>query len=342
MPFETFDRSQLKLRPLAERVHDIDRSVFIYPDSPREPFDHPALENLAERIVRGARAGRTVLFACGAHVLRAGNGPLLIDLMQRGLLTHLALNGAGAIHDFELALVGQTCESVARYVRTGQFGLWHETGRINEAAVTAWRQGIGLGEAIGRLIESEQFPYRQTSVLAAGVRLGVPVTVHVAIGQDILHEHPNFDAAATGAASYTDFLIFTQSITRLEGGAYLNIGTAVMGPEVYLKALTMARNVARQRGQQIAHFVTAVFDLLDLGDATQLQAEAPKSDPRYYYRPYKTVLVRTVADGGVSHYVRGDHRVTVPALYDRIIACDARLPRPQATLRSTPPACPPG
>ena len=317
MPFPQFDRSQLKLRPLAERTHDIDRGCLVQPDGPREPFSHPALPRLAERIVAAAADRRAVIFACGAHVLRKGNGPLLIDLMQRGLLTHLALNGAGAIHDFELAMIGQTCESVARYVASGEFGLWQETGRVNEAAVAAARDGIGLGEALGRMIESEKFAYRQTSVLAAGVRLGVPVTVHVAIGQDIVHEHPNFDPAATGAASYADFLIFTQSVTRLEGGVFLNMGTAVMGPEVYLKALSMARNVAHQQGRQIRRFATAVFDLPALGEG--LHSEAPKTDPRYYFRPFKTVLVRTVADGGTSDYVQGDHRQTVPALYDAVI-----------------------
>ncbi len=317
MPFGQFDRSRLKLRPLRERTHDIDRSVMVSPDGPRQPFTHEAIPQIAERIVAGARAGRTVMFCCGAHVLRTGNGPLLIDLMERGLLTHLALNGAGSIHDFELAMIGQTCESVARYVRSGEFGLWNETGRINDAAVTAARSGIGLGEALGRLIEEEQFPYRQTSVLAAGARLGVPVTVHVAFGQDIIHEHPNFDPAAMGQATYADFLVFAQSITRLEGGVFLNIGTAVMGPEVYLKALTMARNVAHQHGEVIQHFTSAVFDLPDLGMDTH--AEAKKTDPRYYFRPYKTVLVRTVADGGTSFYVQGDHRLTVPSLYDAIV-----------------------
>jgi len=319
MPFDQFDRSRLLLRPLPERTHDVDRSAMVFPDGPREPFAHPAIPALAEAVVRAARSGSAVMFCCGAHVLRTGNGPLLIDLMERRLLTHLALNGAGAIHDFELALIGQTCESVARYVRTGEFGLWQETGRINDAAVAAARTGIGLGEAVGRMIEEERFPHRQTSVLAAGVRLGVPVTVHVAIGQDIIHEHPNFDPAATGAATYADFLIYTQSIMRLEGGVFLNIGSAVMGPEVYLKAITMARNVARQEGRVIQHFTTAVFDLPKLGD--ELHQEAPKTDPRYYFRPYKTVLVRTVADGGVSFYVQGDHRQTVPALYDAIVAC---------------------
>ena len=317
MPFSRFDRSRLRLRPLADRVHDLDRSIFAFPGGPREPFEHPALPVLAERIVAARDAGATVLFACGAHVLRKGNGPLLIDLMERGLLGHLALNGAGAIHDFELALIGETCESVARYVAEGQFGLWRETGRINDAVAAGAGEGLGFGEAVGRMILDEEFPGRDTSVLAAGVRLGVPVTVHVAIGQDIVHEHPNFDGAATGAASYADFLIYTRSVAGLEGGAFLNIGTAVMGPEVYLKALSMARNVAHQRGERIRRFTTAVFDIIPLPEDTS--AEASKGEPSYYFRPYKTVLVRTVADGGESYYVRGDHAATVPALYDCII-----------------------
>ncbi len=336
MPFEQFDRSRLKLRPLAERVHDLDRSCLVYPDSPREPFDHPALGVLAQRIVQASRAERAVIFFCGAHVLRKGNGPLLIDLMERGLLGHVALNGAGAIHDFELAMIGATCESVARYVSEGQFGLWRETGRINRVAAEGHRDGIGLGEALGRDVEREQLPFRQTSVLAAGYRLGVPVTVHVGIGLDIVHEHPNCDGAAVGATSYADFLVLTQSVTRLEGGVLLNIGSAVAGPEAYLKALAMARNVAHQRGESIRRFTTAVFDLPELG--TELRAEAPKTDPRYYFRPYKTILVRTVADGGESHYVQGDHAATVPALYDRIVAAAEKLPRlPRSSrLRKSP------
>ncbi len=318
MPFKTFDRSRLKLRPLAERDHALGRDVFIYPESPHEPFDHPALPVLAARVHKARAAGSSVILMLGAHVMRRGNGPLLIDLMRRGLVTHVALNGAGAIHDYELALIGRTSESVARYVRTGEFGLWNETGGINEAARAGWRAGIGLGEAVGRAIADGGFPFAETSVLAAGVRLGVPVTVHVAIGQDIVHEHPNFDGAATGATSDTDFLVLAEGISGLEGGVLLNIGTAVMGPEVYLKALTMARNVARQEGREIRHFTTAVFDLLALGEGN-LRREAAKTDPAYYFRPYKTVLVRTVADGGESFYVRGDHAATVPALYHLIV-----------------------
>ncbi|HUG94159.1 MAG TPA: hypothetical protein VML55_25245 [Planctomycetaceae bacterium] len=318
MPFPQFNRDQLRILPLGERVHDLElHGILKTPGGPRVPFEHPALPVLAERVVAASRGGRAVLFCCGAHVLRAGNAPLLIDLMERGLLSHLALNGAGAIHDFELALIGHTCESVARYVSDGQFGLWQETARLNDAVRAGHRDGIGFGEAVGRMIEDERFPHRSTSVLAAGYRLDAPVTVHVSLGQDIVHEHPNCDGAAAGATSYADFLIFTQTVTRLEGGVFLNIGSAVMGPEVYLKALAMARNVAHQRGESIRRFTTAVFDLPDLGD--DLSAEAPKHDPRYYFRPFKTILVRTVADGGESYYVRGDHAATVPALYDQII-----------------------
>ena len=318
MPFQRFDRSRLKLRPLAERAHDLDRSSLLFPGSAYDRSEDPALPVLAGRI-RAARERRSsVILMLGAHVLRRGTGPLLIDLMRRGLVSHIALNGAGAIHDYEMALVGGTSESVAKYVRTGEFGLWTETGGINDAAMAGYRDGIGLGEAIGGTIVRGGFPFSETSVLAAGFRLGVPVTVHVAIGQDIVHEHPNFDGAAAGATSDADFLIYAQSVSRLEGGVLLNIGTAVMGPEVYLKALTMARNVARQEKRVIGRFTTAVFDLIDLGDG-DLRREASKNEARYYFRPYKTILVRTVSDGGESFYVRGDHRSTVPTLYHFIV-----------------------
>lgn len=317
MAFPRFDRRRLQLRPLSEREHDLDLTCLLRPEERPRDFAHPSIPVLARRIVAARRRNAAVIFFCGAHVLRQGNGPLLIDLMRRGWLTHLALNGAGAIHDFEFALIGATTESVARYIKEGQFGLWHETGRINEAARDAARDNIGLGEAIGRMIETEAFPHRDVSVLAAGYRLRVPVTVHVAIGQDIIHEHPNFDGAATGKAADNDFLVFCHSVSQLEGGAFLNIGSAVAGPEVYLKALSMSRNVARQEGREIRHFTTAVFDLIPI--ESDISREVPKSDPRYYYRPYKTVLVRTVADGGESHYIQGEHRLTVPTLYHAVL-----------------------
>jgi hypothetical protein len=225
---------------------------------------------------------------------------------------HVAVNGAGPIHDWEFALVGATTESVARYIKSGEFGLWEETGRMNDVIGAGARDGLGLGECLGRAILEGPFPHKDVSVLAAAARLGVPVTVHVGVGYDILHEHPNCDGAALGQTSYQDFLVLAQTVTRLEGGVLLNFGSAVMGPEVYLKALAMARNVAHQEGREIRRFTTGVFDLIALeGDTRQ---QAPKSDPRYYYRPWKTILVRTVADGGESYYVQGDHRDTVPAL----------------------------
>ncbi len=314
MPYAQFDRSKLILKPLNERVHDMDRSEMLLPGSELPAFSHPSIDTLVNRIKSARQKGATVLLMMGAHLIKTGASPLLIPLMEQGYITHLALNGAGAIHDFELALVGATTESVAKYISEGQFGLWNETGRINDIAKEAAAQGIGLGEALGRTIEEERLPYRETSLLAAGYRCKIPVTVHVGIGCDIIHEHPGCDGAALGASSYTDFLIYAQSVTNLEGGVFLNFGSAVTGPEVYLKCLAMARNVANQEGREIAHFTTAVFDLLPLEDQ-DLHTTPPKTDARYYYRPWKTILSRTVADGGESYYVQGEHRLTVSALY---------------------------
>jgi hypothetical protein len=256
----------------------------------------------------------------GAHVFRAGVNRHLIDLLERGFITHIAVNGAAAIHDYELARIGATTESVERYIQTGEFGLWRETGELNDWIAEAARENLGLGENIGRRIQESResdFPHRDLSVFAAGWRLSIPVTVHVGIGYDILHEHPNCDGAATGAASYRDFLIFAHAIENLEGGVLLNFGSAVMAPEVYLKALAMCRNVSRNVKRNVSaapikHFTTAVFDLVPIHD---FRRELPKSDPGYFFRPHKTMLVRTVKDGGESFYFCGDHRATVPALW---------------------------
>jgi hypothetical protein len=326
MPFPAFDRSRLKLQPLARRVHDLDLASLLPLDALPAPFDHPALPALGRRLVEARQARAAAILLMGAHVLRAGVSRHLIDLMERGLIRHVAMNGAGPIHDWELALVGATTESVARYIRTGEFGLWQETGRINDATREGHAAGLGLGEALGRAILDGAFPHKEVSVLAAGVRLGVPVTVHVGVGYDITHEHPNCDGAALGATSYRDFLIFAESVRHLEGGVLFNFGSAVMGPEVYLKALAMARNVAHQEGRSIRRFTTAVFDLLPLEGDTR--REASRDDPRYYYRPWKTILARTVADGGESFYIQGDHRATVPNL--RNAALDAEQSAPTA------------
>lgn len=316
MPYKKFDRSKLSLKPLSERVNDLDLSVLIYPDSPVARIEDPKFDFLAGRMLAAKNIGAPVILMLGAHVIRRGNSPLLIDLMEKGIISHIALNGAGAIHDYEFALIGETTESVARYISEGQFGLWKETGGINDAMGVAQREDIGLGEALGRIIAEGDFPHKDISLLARAYRLKVPVTIHACIGQDIIHEHPNLDGAALGASSYNDFLVFTETITRLEGGVLLNIGSAVMGPEVYLKALSMARNVARQSNRQIAHFTTAVFDLQEL---ESVDKEAPRGTALYYYRPFKTILVRTVQDGGESVYIKGDHNVTIPNLYQRVI-----------------------
>jgi hypothetical protein len=313
MPHPLFDRSRLRIQPLAARQHDLDLSAVLPLDAPLPPFHHDALPLLGGRLAEARRCGATRILLMGAHVLRAGVARYLIDLMERGLLSHVAMNGAGPIHDWEFALIGATTESVARYIQTGEFGLWRETGWMNEVIRRGAQEGLGLGESLGLEILKGDFPHRDVSVLAAGVRLGVPVTVHVGIGYDILHEHPECDGAAVGQTSYQDFLAFAQAVTGLEGGVLLNFGSAVMGPEVYLKALAMARNVAHQEGKQIRRFTTGVFDLVPLDGDTRQQA--PKSDPRYYYRPWKTILVRTVADGGEGFYVQGDHRLTVPHLH---------------------------
>jgi hypothetical protein len=315
MPFPQFDLSQLHIQPLAERQHDVRHESLLELDDVPPGLDDATQQTLAtlgQRLVQAHQRGAASLMLMGAHVIRAGVARQLIDLMERGLITHVGMNGAGAIHDYELARIGATCESVARYIRTGEFGLWRESAEINDIVREGAAAGLGFGEAVGRAILDSDFPHRDTSVLAAGVRLGVPVTVHIGVGYDIIHEHPNFDPAGSGTASYRDFLTVCHTVGNLEGGMFLCYGSAVMGPEVYLKAISMARNVAHQEGRRIAQFTTAAFDLLPLsGDVHQ---EAPKTDPRYYYRPWKTVLVRTVADGGESFYVRGDHRQTLPCL----------------------------
>lgn len=313
MPYPIFDRSRLRLLPLSQRIHDMTWEEVLPLDAKLRLNDSPELHAVAERIVTARRKGRPVIMMMGAHVIKTGLSRFVIDLMARGVVTHIAANGACAIHDYELALIGATTESVARYIQEGQFGLWEETGRLNDMLRQGLAQGMGFGETVGKAIAEGDMPHQALSIFAAGYRLRVPVTVHVSIGYDIVHEHPNCDGAMLGAASYHDFLILAAAVSELEGGVLLNLGTAIMGPEVYLKALSMARNVAHQQGQQIRHFTTAVVDLQDLGP--DVHQELDKSEPAYYFRPFKTILVRTVQDGGESFYIRDTHQATLPALH---------------------------
>ena len=205
MPYEQFDRSKLRRLPLSHRIHDLDLSVMLDPQTHVPGFSHPGIDLLCERIQKARKQNAAVLMMMGAHVIRAGTAPYLLALMERGLITHFALNGAGAIHDFEFAEIGATTESVAKYISEGQFGLWLEDERYNDAVNQGAAEGIGFGEALGRYIEDNKFPHRQYSLLAGAYRMKIPVTVHVGVGCDIVHEQPNCDGAALGKASYTDF-----------------------------------------------------------------------------------------------------------------------------------------
>jgi len=318
--YPLFDRSRLAIRPLAERANDLPLGRWLSLDDPTPEFVHPSLATIAQLLHAARAAGASRILMMGAHVLRAGVNRHLVDLMERGFVSHIAMNGAGAIHDYELARIGATTESVARYIRSGEFGLWKETGELNDWIAEAASLGRGLGEHIGERIHASDFPHKDLSVYAHAWRLGIPVTAHCGIGYDILHEHPNCDGAALGQASYTDFLIFARAVEALEGGVMLSFGSAIMAPEVYLKALAMARNVAHQNGGYIRNFATAVFDMVPIrGD---IHRELDKTDPGYYFRPHKTILVRTVADGGESYYFCGDHRATLPALHRLAVELD--------------------
>jgi len=312
--YEQFDRGRLRAFPVSQRRNLVSLDDVLALGEAPEPFEHPDLPAVADAVAAAVRREASVVLLIGAHVIKQGLSRYVIDLIERGWVSVVAANGACTIHDYELALQGATSESVAENIRDGRFGLWRETATLNEIVTSGASDGLGFGEAVGQAIDEGDLPHKDVSIFAAAWRAGVPATVHVGIGYDILHEHANFDGAAAGEASCRDFLIFTKVMEQLEGGAVLCYGSAVMGPEVYLKALSMVRNVASREGREIRHFTSAVFDLVRL-ESQNLGAEAPKDTPEYYYRPYKTVLVRTVADGGSSHYIRGDHRATLPALH---------------------------
>jgi len=310
-----FDKSKLKTKSLKERVHDLDLTAIKSLEN--KEYHNKDFREVAIRAVEAKRQKKKIIVMLGAHVIRAGVQRYLIDLIERDYISCIAINGGGMIHDFEFALIGATTESVARYIKEGQFGLWKETGEINDIINRAYRQGeIGMGEAIGRAIHEGNYPHKDISILAACYKLNIPSTVHIGIGYDIIHEHPNFDGAAAGATSYLDFLRFVEVVSGLEGGVLLNFGSAVMAPEVFLKALSMVRNVANQEGRDVDQFTTLVCDLHDLPD--DFSKEPSKESPAYYFRPWKTMLVRTVAGGGGSFYIKGKHSETIPALWTAI------------------------
>jgi len=256
------------------------------------------LRDLAAAIVASRRRKREVLLGIGAHVIKCGLSPWIVALMEEGLLTGVAMNGAGAIHDFELAYAGSTSEDVGPGLEDGSFGMARETADfVNGAAADAALGGLGFGEALGQAIIEERLPNVGLSIAAAGARLGIPVTVHVAIGTDIVHMHPSASGAAIGEASLRDFHRFAARIERLEGGVYLNAGSAVVLPEVFLKVLAMARN--RTRGLP-RRFVTANLDFIPA------------------YRPLTNVVRRPTARGGTGYQITGHHELTLPLLFTAV------------------------
>ncbi len=314
-----FDRTRIRTYPLGQRENLMGISNLIYPNKvegcPR--FSDAGLDVVVERI-REARAGKKPIIAMlGGHVVKVGCSPLIIDLMEGGWLTHVAGNGAVSIHDFELALIGESTEHVPTKIEDGSFGMAEETGAImNNAIREGAARGLGYGESLGKLIAEggDRFPNRAVSILAAGHRLEIPVTIHITVGADIIHQHPKADGAALGFTSDQDFLIFVHSVSLMErGGVFLNFGSAVTGPEVFLKALSMARNV----GREVKEITTANFDLLPLAMSDD---SGPERFERveYYYRPKKNIVVRPTSLGKSGHHITGDHRVTIPELHRRL------------------------
>ena len=298
--------SDLKTYPLKKRHSKVQVSDFAKPWQRGKSFQtfYATLPNIlavktlravAHAIAKAHRKGRPVIIGIGAHVIKVGLSPIVTDLMERSIVTAVAMNGAGIIHDFELALMGHTSEEVDAEIDDGRFGMAEETGRIlNEAICRGAADGEGLGEAIGHYINRYQgrFRHRATSILATGARLGVPVTVHVALGTDIIHMHPSADGAAIGATSLFDFRRLAAVVAGMEGGVYVNIGSAVILPEVFLKTVSLGRNL----GHPLANITTVNMDFLS------------------QYRPQTNVVRRPTQKGGQGYSLTGHHEIMLPLL----------------------------
>ena len=309
MPYPAIDLTQVKTYLLAQRESRVMVDDLIRPDVPGRFYENPELSEVASRILEARRQRAPVIWMIGGHVVKRGLALVLIDLMERGFITHLASNGAASIHDFEIGLQGHTSEDVATSLEDGSFGMAEETGAfMNEAIQQGAKSGMGIGEALGKQIdEDDKFRFRQYSLLFHAYRLRIPYTVHVAIGTDIIHQHPSCDFSAIGWGSGQDFKIFTWSVSQMEGGVFCNVGSAVIGPEVFLKALSIARNL----GKPVKKITTVNFDLIPLGDYRK-----PLGDDvvDYYYRPRKNVINRPTSLGGRGYHIQGDHRDTIPSL----------------------------
>lgn len=305
------DLSAVTTYPLQERINKVSIHDFAAVPSPEidlSPFleslprilKAPDFLALVDTIVAAHRRQKPVIVMMGGHVIKCGLSPMLIALAKRGVITGFAFNGASSIHDFEIALIGETSEDVGAYLQTGKFGMWEETGRLmNEAIQRAADTGIGMGEALGKSLVEMDAAYTDYSLLAAGIHYAVPITVHVAIGTDIIHQHPAASGAAIGEASFTDFRVLTEMVTHLEGGGVvLNLGSAVILPEVFLKALTIARNL----GHTVSHFTTANFDM------------------QQQYRPMENVVKRPTEMGGHGYTFTGHHELMIPLLVQAVLS----------------------
>jgi len=307
------DLKRVRTYPLASRQSKVSVDDFARPHRPgadmRAFLDSlprilagDALRTLVADILRARERAKPILWGLGAHVIKTGLSPILIDLMERGLVTGLALNGAGIVHDFEIALTGRTSEDVGETLGRGAFGMARETGEeINRAITRGVKRGLGLGAAIGGYLAARRPPHVEMSLLAAAARLGLPATVHVAIGTDIVHMHPACNPAAVGRGSHLDFRAFAAEVARLGGGGvYLNVGSAVVLPEVFLKAVTLARNL----GHDLKGFTTANLDFIQS------------------YRPMTNVVRRPTQGTGRGISLTGHHEILVPLLAAALVEAD--------------------
>jgi len=302
--YEEFDLAGVRTYPLASRRSKANAADFAKPAGAAATVA-AFVESLPSMLagadfkavvaaMRAARAAdRGLLWGIGAHVLKTGLSPVLIDLMERGFVSALAMNGAGVIHDFELALSGSTSEDVDEALGPGRFGMAEETGRLLNAAINDGVQhGLGVGQSVARYLGAVPPPHADISVIAAAARLGIPVTVHIAIGTDIIHMHPAASGAALGEGSLRDFRYFVSNVSRLEGGVYLNCGSAVVLPEVFLKAVALARN----QGHSLAGLTTVNMDFMRM------------------YRAQTNVVSRPVAGIGKGYSLTGHHEILIPLL----------------------------
>ena len=307
--FKPIDLSRVKTYPLSQRKSKVSTTDFgktwqkgarfkEFLDRLHDILDGSHLKTVISAIADAFQKEKTIVFAMGAHVIKVGLTPIVIDLMERGIITAVAMNGAGIIHDLELAMAGQTSEDVSASLGDGTFGMAHETGAfLCDAISLAGEKSAGLGETIGSAIIEKGLLYSGHSILASGARLGIPVTVHVAFGTDILHMHPGFDANAAGEATHRDFRTFASVIGTLEGGVYLNVGSAVILPEVFLKAVTLTRNL----GHHLDQFTTVNMDFIR------------------HYRPMTNVVNRPTARGGQGFNLTGHHEIMLPLIAAGVI-----------------------